>query len=163
MFGTLARQLLAVIDPVPEALAVEIERADHDGDRMLDYKKTLGFFKTILELSKVLLSIVFDGLDETSDRSQELIFAGLKETLEHSAAVVKLIVTGREEIGTSLRVTSGVPFYTVPVSAEAIALDIGAYVKASTRRRIANGSLLIRDPKLEEVIIQALIEGAKGM
>ena len=51
VFGTLTRQLLAGIEPIPENLATEIERTDHDGERMLDCKKTLSFLKKAVELS----------------------------------------------------------------------------------------------------------------
>lgn len=49
------------------------------------------------------------------------------------------------------------------ISPSAVAVDINSYVRASTRRRILDGSLVIRDPSLEETIILELVKGAKGM
>ncbi|TVY80508.1 Vegetative incompatibility protein HET-E-1 [Lachnellula suecica] len=42
-------------------------------------------------------------------------------------------------------------------------MDINNYVSKSIRQRIFNGSLAIRDPNLEELIVQELVKGAKGM
>jgi hypothetical protein len=163
VFGTLARQLLAGIELIPEPLAIEIEKADHDGERIADYKQSFGIFRSALGLMSGPVRVIFDGLDEASERSQDLISAGFKELVESPNFLVKLIVTGREELGSSLRIHSRVPFYKVPVSADAIAFDIGSYVQASTRRRIADGSLVLRDCNLERVIVEALVKGAKGM
>jgi len=163
VFGTLAHQLLAGIEPIPEPVAIEIEKADHDGERIADHKKSLGIFRSALGLLSGPVRVILDGLDEASERSQDLIFAGFRELVESAGSFVKLIVTGREELESSLRIHSRVPFYKVPVSAEAIALDIGSYVQASTRRRIADGSLVLRDCNLEQTIVEALVEGAKGM
>lgn len=130
---------------------------------MLDYKKSLGFFKTVLELSNTPVRVVLDGMDEASDSSQELVFAGFREVTESTTVSLKLIVTGRDELDPLLRLHSRTPLFKVLISADAIALDIGAFVQASTRRRIQEGLLVIRDPLLEEVITKALVEGAKGM
>jgi hypothetical protein len=56
-----------------------------------------------------------------------------------------------------------VPFFRIPVSANVISLDIEKYVQASTRQRIADGSLVISDPDLEQLIVKELVKGAKGM
>jgi hypothetical protein len=36
-------------------------------------------------------------------------------------------------------------------------------VRASTRRLISDGLLVIRDPDLEQLIVDELVKGAKGM
>lgn len=76
---------------------------------------------------------------------------------------IKLLVTGREELRSALKINANVSFLPILISPSTIALDIGSYVRASTRRRILDGSLAIRDSKLEEIIVEELINGAKGM
>jgi len=58
---------------------------------------------------------------------------------------------------------ASIPFSRVPVSSTAISLDIENYVRASTRRRISDGLLVIGDPDLEQLIVDELVKGAKGM
>jgi hypothetical protein len=49
------------------------------------------------------------------------------------------------------------------MASNALSLDIEKYVRASTRRLILDGSLAIRDPDLEQLIVSELVDGAKGM
>jgi hypothetical protein len=107
--------------------------------------------------------IVVDGLDEASEVSQKLICNGLRQVLEKASTSVKLFITGRAEMGSLLRIKPSIPFSRLLISSTTIAQDIDSYVRASTRRRIADGLLNLRDPGLEELIIQKLVKGAKGM
>ena len=163
VFGTLARQVLENVEIIPEALASDIEYADHDGDRLTDQKAALDFFCRSVKLSPRSFSLVFDGLDEASEKSQKAICNSFRELLHDSTRSIKLLVTGREDFGFLLRLEQAIPFFKVPISAAAIARDIGSYVGSSTRRRIVEGSLVIQDPKLEALIVEELVKGAKGM
>jgi hypothetical protein len=87
----------------------------------------------------------------------------LKHLIEKYGFSVKLLITAREELGSLLMLDPGIPFSRVPISSSAISLDIENYVQASTRRRISDGSLVISDPDLEQLIVSELVNGAKGM
>jgi hypothetical protein len=76
---------------------------------------------------------------------------------------MKLFFTGREDFLPLFRLNPGVPSFKISVSATAISQDIESYVRASTRRRIADGLLVIQNPNLEDLIVQELVKGAKGM
>lgn len=163
MFGTIAREILASLNLIPEPLATDIEQVEHDGERIIDHSKALDLLKRSIELLSTPTRLVFDGLDEATENSQKIISNGFREILESPSTPLKLLITGREELGSLLRINPRILFWKIPISAETIALDIGRYVRASTRRRIVDGSLVIQDPTLEEMIVEELVKGAKGM
>jgi hypothetical protein len=159
----MARQALEKVEVLPETLASEIEQADHDGERLTDPSKSFILLQKSLELVPGPIFLVLDGLDEATESSQTLICGKLKQLIEKLGFSVKLLITGREELGSLLMLDISVPFSRVPISPNAISLDIGNYVRASTRRRILDGSLVISDPDLEQLIVSELVNGAKGM
>lgn len=162
MFGTLARQCLEGMETF-ESLADDIEQAGHDGERLTDQSKALDLIQKAVNLYARQFYIVIDGLDEANESSQKVICNGLRQLLNNASVGIKLFITGREELGSLLRIKPTVVFYSVLVSPTAIEFDIDSYVRASTRLRIKEGSLVIRDPALEELIVQELVKGAKGM
>ncbi|TVY93107.1 Ankyrin [Lachnellula willkommii] len=162
VFGTLARQCLEGMETF-ESLADDIEQAGHDGERLTDQSKALDLIQKAVNLYARQFYIVLDGLDEANESSQKVICDGLRQLLNNASVGIKLFITGREELGSLLRIKPTVIFYSVLVSPTAIELDIDSYVRASTRLRIKEGSLVIRDPALEELIVQELVKGAKGM
>lgn len=159
----MARQALEKVEILPETLASEIEQADHDGERMTDPSKALILLQRSLKLVPGPIYLILDGLDEATESSQILICNNLKQLIEKSELPIKLFITGREELGPLLMLDPSIPFSRVPISSNAISLDIENYVRASTRRRISDGSLVIRDPDLEQLIVSELVNGAKGM
>lgn len=163
VFATLTRQLLEKVDPIPEPLASAIEEANHDGERLTDQLKALEIFQRSIELCSDSIYVVLDGLDEATETSQKIICQGFRQLLNNDLLSIKLFLTGREELGTLLRIKPNIPFLRVPISPSAIAFDIDSYVRASTRRRIFEGSLVIQDLNLEELIVQELVKGAQGM
>ncbi|TVY39940.1 hypothetical protein LOCC1_G005838 [Lachnellula occidentalis] len=162
VFGTLARQCLEGMETF-ESLADEIEQADHDGERLTDHSKALDFMQKAANLYARQFYIVLDGLDEANESSQKVICNGVRQLLNNASVEIKLFITGREELESLLHIKPTVMFYSVIVSPTAIELDIDSYIRASTRLRITEGSLVIRDPALEELIVQELVKGAKGM
>lgn len=162
IFGTLARQALEKVDVIPESLACEIEEADHDGERMTDQSRAHQILRRCIELLPQPLFIFLDGLDEASESAQAVSCRGLSQILNDTSHPIKLFLTGREHLR-SLLDSPFVPFSSILMSPRTIAMDINNYVRASTRRRILDGSLVIRDPKLEETIVSELVKGAKGM
>ena len=163
VFATMARQALEKVEILPETLALEIEQADHDGERLTDPSQSLILLQRSLELVPDPIFLVLDGLDEATESSQTLMCSKLKHLIEKSGFSVKLLITAREELGSLLMLDPSIPFSRVPISSNAISLDIENYVRASTRRRILDGLLVISDPDLEQLIVSELVNGAKGM
>jgi hypothetical protein len=163
VFATMARQALEKVEILPETLASEIEQADHDGERLTDPSGALILLQKSLELVPGPIYLILDGLDEATESSQILICKQLKQLIQKSGLPIKLFITGREELGSLLMLDPSIPFSRVPISSNVISLDIENYVRASTRRRILDGSLVIRDPDLEQLIVSELVNGAKGM
>ncbi len=145
------------IEILPETLALEIEQVEHDGEKLANSQAALIILQKSLEVVPGPVFVVLDGLDEAIEPSQLLICNNLKKLIERSGVSIKLFITGRDEL------ESNVPFSRVPVSSAAISLDIENYVRSSTRRRIADGLLVITDPNLEQLIVDELVKGAKGM
>jgi hypothetical protein len=163
VFATLARQALEQIKILPETLALKIEQVEHDGEKLANSQAALIILQKSLKLVPGPIFVVLDGLDEATEPSQLLICNNLKQLIEKSGVSVKLFITGRDELGSLLMLDSNVPFSRVPVSSTAISLDIENYVRSSTRRRIADGLLVITDPDLEQLIVDELVKRAKGM
>ncbi|KAE9368038.1 hypothetical protein N431DRAFT_494895 [Stipitochalara longipes BDJ] len=163
VFATMARQALEQIDNLPETLASVIEQVEHDGEKLTSPAKALTILQKSIELVPGPIFLILDGLDEATESSQFFICNSLKQLIEKSGLSIKLLVTGRDELGSLLMLDPSIPFSRVPVSSTAICLDIENYVRASTRRRISDGLLVISDPNLEQLIVDELVKGAKGM
>jgi hypothetical protein len=151
------------MDTIPEHLAKEIECLNQEGDRTIDQAAVFAILKQLIGLPSRPLYLILDGLDEALEPSQKVIFHGLKQLLDADSLNIKLFITGRDELESLLEIPSKTPLRRVAVSAAAITADIDNYVRCSTRRRIVEGSLVIRDSELEEEIVKALIDGAQGM
>lgn len=163
VFSTLARQILEKVPEIPESIASMIERASHDGDRLTDHSKALAILQKSIESISQPLYPVLDGLDECTEHSQKIICSGLRELLHHANPTTKLYITSRSELDTSLDLNPFIKMSSILVSPSAIALDIEPYIRASTKQLVANGSLVLRDPTLEDLIVHRLVKGAKGM
>lgn len=163
VFSTLARQLLEKVSEIPEDLAAAITSADHDGEKMTDHAAAFSILEKCIAITARPVYLVLDGLDESSERSQKIICQGLAKVRSNVAVPVKLFITSRDDLKSFLSLDSNIYVERIALSSTAIALDVESYVKAVTHRRIVDGSLVLLDPKLEEVIVQELVEGSKGM
>ncbi len=163
IFGTLTRQLLEKVEPLPENLASIIEKLEHDGEQLTSSEKVLELLLQAIQIHPHLIYFVLDGLDEASEKSQKTVHQGLDKCLTASSTVLKLLLTGREELKSQLSIPTSVAYHRVLISQKAIGPDIECYVRASTQCRISNGSLVIQDRMLEDIIVSELVKGAKGM
>jgi hypothetical protein len=163
VFGALARSTLENVEILPDSLALQIEQADHDGEKLTDVSAALAILQNSLELVRAPIYLFLDGLDEATEPSQILICEKMKQLIENSGSCIKLFVTGRDELGSLLKLDQRIAVSRVPLSPNVISSDIENYVRASTRRLILGGSLVIRDPDLEQLIVSELVDGAKGM
>lgn len=159
----MTQQALINVEILPESLALEIEQADHDGEKLTDLSKVLDILQKTLELMTGPIYLFLDGLDEVKESSQNLICNKMKQLVESAGLCIKLFITGRDDLGPLLMLDPKIKSSRVAISSNVISLDIEKFVRASTRRLILDGSLVIRDPDLENLIVSELVDGAKGM
>ncbi|KAK0118571.1 hypothetical protein ONS95_007457 [Cadophora gregata] len=163
LFGALARQVLGKLKSIPETLAATIENAAHDGDRLTDSSCALESLRKGIELCSDPIYISVDGIDELTEESQKTICHGLKDLIDGNSVPIRLFLTGRQDLSSLLHIPSIVPFTSISVAPSVIASDIRNFVQASTRRRVAEGMLVLQDSSLEELIVEKLVNGARGM
>jgi hypothetical protein len=63
-----------------------------------------------LELVPGPVFLAFDGVDEATESSQIVICNTLKQLIENSGVSVKLLITGRDELGLLLMLDPSIPF-----------------------------------------------------
>lgn len=163
IFGTLARQLLENIQEIPDSLAETIEQTDHDGDRLTDASQALQILQQSLASLSQTPYLILDGLDECTESSQKIVRDGLQRLLSREKSSINIFITARSDFNSLLMMKSFVRESSILISPSTIALDIEAYVRDSTRHRLLNGSLVIQDPDLQNLIVQKLVTGAQGM
>jgi hypothetical protein len=164
VFGALARQALERLNTIPDALALEIEQADHNGDTISDPQTALHILRRSIGLLSGQMHIVFDGIDEVSESAKKILFDSFRSLLDNPILRLKLFITGREEIEEELlHIKRTIAFSKILVSSAVISQDIESYIRASTRNRIEAGALALQDGSLEGLIVEKLVEGAKGM
>ncbi|KAL2064621.1 hypothetical protein VTL71DRAFT_3758 [Oculimacula yallundae] len=163
LFGTLARQVLKSIELVPEPLAIAIEEASHDGNRLTDHSCALDLLLKCIATCTAPIYISIDGLDEMTEESQKITCKCLRQAINDDELPIMLFLTGREDLQPLLQLKSSVPFSRISITASLISSDIRSYVQASTRRRIVEGSLVLGDQSLEAVIVDELVRSAQGM
>lgn len=151
------------INTIPEPLATVIEEASHDGNRFTDHLQALNILQECLStyLKPIYMSI--DGLYEMTEESQKITCRGLSRLVNVDSNHIKLFITGREDLANLLWIKPTIPYARVSITTSAITSDILLYVRASTHRRITEGSLVIQDPILENTIVDELVKGAQGM
>jgi hypothetical protein len=165
-FGTLARQLLNNVDPLPESLLVEIEQAEHDGEQLATTEIAVEILQSVIKIhasSTTPVYILVDGIDEMAEKSQECILRSLKKILTIPDIVVKLFVTSREDLKPHFATGAEISISAISMTDDTIGLDISAFVKSSVRKRILEGTIVVQDPGLEHLVTDSLIQGARGM
>lgn len=115
---------------------------------------------TLAELDSVIL--VIDGLDELAEHDRHYVCRSLKELLSNCTNTIKLFVTSRDN-ATSAFVTLHSTTFRAQVSPDTLATDIDSFVRHSVRILLETGHLKFRETDLEETIVNALVDGAKGM
>lgn len=166
VFGTLVRQLLSDIDPLPESILVAIEKAEHNGETIATIETAVELLHSALKLlasPTTPIYMLVDGIDEMTEKSQKCVLRSLKGVLALSNIVVKLFVTGREDFRFHFEKYSEIMVTTISMTDDTIGLDIIAFVKSSVRKRILEGAIVVQDEELEHLITETLVQGARGM
>ncbi|KAF3386295.1 Ankyrin-3, partial [Penicillium rolfsii] len=122
-----------------------------------EFDELLNNFNNFVANSFETIFIVVDALDESEDR--ECVAEALKRIFE-TCKYVKVLVTSRHEIDIA-RTFDHLPNTTI--KATDVAGDIELYVKAEVATKIKTRKMKLRDPNLESVICDTLIDGAHGM
>lgn len=163
MFGALSRQLLDRTALIPESLEVAIEQAPHDGDSFTDQEYMLELLRQLLSLQPNAAYIVLDGLDEMSENSRQLVCTAMSELVNNLLVSSRIILTARADLKPVFALQSAIKYIGVAVASSNISFDIESYVRHSVRSRILHGDMFLEDPALEEIIVNRLVQGAKGM
>lgn len=161
ILSALTHGLLSRIE-IPTKVAEDIARAFQDGGRMPDIDEVLQILSaTVAEFDSV--TFVLDGLDEVGELDRLSVCGALRGLITDNAnTVIRLFITSRDN-ATSTLFTPTSSTFRVQASPDALALDINSFIRHSVRGLIETGRLRIRESELEEIIVQSLIRGAKGM
>jgi hypothetical protein len=139
-----------------------IEDTFQDGSRIPD---TMELYRVLFTVVQQFTSatILIDGVDELVEDDINLVFSHLKALLKDCGfAHIKLFISGREDIASLFQVP-GSWNAKVRITADTIAGDIDNYVKYAVRELVRIGELKFGDPLLEDEVVLALANGAKGM
>jgi hypothetical protein len=160
ILGSIVHSLLQDID-IPESVQALIEKSYSDGTRVPQPQELLPIIKIVVETCFDSVILVIDGIDEIKEEERRTILYNLKDILKFDK-VVKLLISSRNDDIQSV-VQDGISKYRILVSHEKIKTDINDYVQYAVSSLRQDGRLAIRDPNLEGKIVEALIDGAKGM
>ncbi|KAH0561960.1 hypothetical protein GP486_003332 [Trichoglossum hirsutum] len=158
IIGTLIQQLL-LLKGLTDEIEIRIEQA-----YVLGLKEPLGEdLFAILDLAVKIFSkafIVVDGLDECPAEDQATILSLVNHLTQSEDPLIRILIFSREESRIALALSA---FPCLHITAPSVHADVTAFVEKAVAARILTGELKIKDPKLEQVIISALIDGAQGM
>ena len=132
-----------------------------DGERVPEAKEVLGILSRTIDLFKNIV-LVIDGIDEVKEENRQPIYDALKTLIQNHQVPVRLFMSCREDILSSVFTIRSSNF-RLQIFEKTISMDIEGYIHHSFASLILTGDLVIRKPELEGAIVEALIEGAKGM
>ncbi|KAK0636779.1 ankyrin repeat-containing domain protein [Bombardia bombarda] len=124
-----------------------------------DFDELLNNFSTFLDDHFKSAIIVVDALDESDVGSWDCLTRAFK-FLHEQCNSVKIIVTSRNELPIA-RAFEGLP--NTSIEQMDVLSDIRDFISAEISDKIAQRKLKLRDPDLERVIRESLVEGSKGM
>jgi hypothetical protein len=160
ILGTLARNLLETID-MPREVTELISETFRDGERIPESKEVFDIVLRTIDLFTTVV-LVIDGIDEIKEEDRQYIHEALKTLSTRQGVSIKLYMSCRENILAAVSITPGSSF-RIQFSEVTTSMDIQSYINHSVAALISKGELVIRRPELEVTIIDALIQGAKGM
>lgn len=166
IFSGLIRGLLEKIE-IPTQIEQDILEFYRNDEEPPEVDQVLGILLATLEQFSDAVVFAIDGLDEVAEKDRIVVYSSLKTILNHlgqseNGIVLRLFITSREDVTTNVAVP-GTFTFRQQASPSTISMDIGSFVRHSVRHLLESGSLVIGNPSLEEEIITALLDGAKGM
>ena len=161
IFSSLALQVLRTLGELPTSLLVVLERIYRD-NTTADLEDVINLLVKAMERVASAVIIV-DGLDEVDEDDRKLIFQNLRDIITQATSpVIKTFIASREDTS-YLTQLPHVPSFKLRIGIDTVAGDIESYVKHAIRDLISRRELVIGDPALEDEILEALSDGAKGM
>lgn len=122
-----------------------------------EFNELLNNFSQFVANSFETVYVVVDALDESEDR--ECVAYSLKRVFE-TCKYAKVFLTSRHKIDIA-RTLDELP--STSIEATDVAGDIELYIKAEVTAWIKAQKIKLRDPNLEGVICDTLIDGARGI
>lgn len=160
LLGSMAHAFLQRIE-IPSSVQTIIEKAYCDGNRLPQLHEVFLILRTIVETSFESVTILVDGLDEMKEEERQLVFSSLRDILTINK-IIKLFLSSRND--ESQTVASDITVkYRICLLPEKMSTDIDAYIRHAVSTLQAGRRLILRNPALEGEILDALIDGAKGM
>jgi hypothetical protein len=148
------------LNDLPPAISTTLENLFQDGKRP-EVEDMVNLIRSSIEaLSSVVMFI--DGLDEMSESDRKLVFSHLQMKGLGPTTCLKIFVSSRED-ASYLMASYGVPLFKILVSTNTVSTDIEMYTKSEIGALKGKGDLALGDPALENEIVTALVDGAKGM
>jgi len=160
ILGTIIRSLLEDVE-IPSGIAKLIFDYYRDGERIPETKDVLDILSKTIELFKNVI-LVIDGIDEVKEEDRQSTYDALKCLTRIRRVPVKVFISCREDIDLALGSIPGSNF-RVQISEKVISTDIDGYIRHSVAFLLGRGDLVVRNPELEQDIVEALVNGAKGM
>ena len=160
ILGSVAHSLLQNIE-ISAPVQKLIETSYDGGLRSPGIEDVISIVKRAVEESSDTIILIVDGLDELKEEARQAIYNSLK-TFLGIEKVVKVLISSRVDETENISVNKGAQ-YRLLVVPDSIASDIGEYVRNEVRSLRSKGRLAIQKYEMENVIAEALINGAKGM
>jgi ankyrin repeat protein len=132
-----------------------------NGNKSPELRDVLQILRTLVEEVFDSVTMVLDGLDEVKDCDRQNINQAFK-SLWGGTKPIKLLLCSRDDDVSAMTPTH-VFKHRLQVLPTTISDDIKVYVTHSVRTLLADGSLVVGDEDLEQLIIDCLVDGAKGM
>jgi len=163
ILGSFVKQLLYRFE-IPAVIKGLIQQA-YTYDGADERKPVIEEVETILRTTFGLFAghtiyFVLDGLDECPLPERSKILPILRNIVDFNDQVVKIFVSTREEVDTMQQLKD---FPSICISDRRNTSDITRFVKDTVEQRQKESILTISDPKLMHEIMNALIDGARGM
>jgi len=166
IIASIARQLscLKSGDLLPPAIAAyeKMEKDAFAAESMrLDESRAL--IIQLIEEYYPTVVIIIDALDECDPDTRSDLLEFLESILQESSSLVKTFVSSRDDQDIVCQLQN---YPSLELSSDRNSDDIAEFVKSETRRLIKKKALLrsiINKKELQNVIIDRITEGAKGM
>jgi hypothetical protein len=156
----LAHALLQKIE-IPSSVQTFIEKPYCDGSRAPRIHEVLDIVRSTIEISFEPVTVLVDGLDELKEDERRVVYSSLRDVLSINK-IIKLFLSSRNDESQTVGL-DGASKYRICLLPEKIPIDINGYIRHAVRNLRAGGRFAIRDPWLERDVLDALIDGAKGM
>jgi Cdc6-like AAA superfamily ATPase len=158
----LCQQCMRRVEECPEEILIEAQKVS-TLTGIEHIAQLVTFFSACLKVSSHEM-LFLDGLDELPEREQRILLRTLYKVLgSEFGQIRKLYVASREDPCHIAQATDGILQTSIIMQESALASDMQSFVRRSVTEAIETGALYCNDALLPTRIIEALIEGSKGM